>query len=97
MDIYTQRPVAANLYLKYGRRDISVVRALGIPIALYIKYVQEFDFLGDLCKNCKRISKLSEAEKQRSLQYYQEYGRSIVVVIHALGSPSKSIFKRWLN
>ncbi len=98
MYTYEQRMAAVKLYLQYGRRGAPVIRELGYPDRhMLVKWVKEFESSGDLHRDLKREPKFSEAEKRKALQYYQEHGQSIVVTIKALGYPSESTFKRWLN
>lgn len=90
--------MAVKLYQKYGRRVAPVIRKLGFPDRhMLVKWVKEYESTGDLHNFSKREPKFSESEKKRALQYYQEHGESIIVTIKALGYPSKSTFKRWLN
>lgn len=98
MYTYEQRIMAVKLYQKYGRRVAPVIRKLGFPDRhMLVKWVKEYESTGDLHNFSKREPKFSESEKKRALQYYQEHGESIIVTIKALGYPSKSTFKRWLN
>ena len=98
MYTYEQRILAVNLYQKYGRRVAPVIRELGFPDRhMLVKWVKEYESTGDLHNCSKREPKFSESEKKSALQYYQEHGESIIVTIKALGYPSKTTFKRWLN
>ena len=100
MYTYEQRMDAVKLYIKYGKRAAAVIRTLGYPNRhMLVKWYQEFESTGDLHQYKVRSSnsKYSEQMKQAALQYYADHGRSIVVTIEALGYPSKSTLKEWLN
>lgn len=98
MYTYEQRMAAVNLYIKYGYRVAPVIRELGYPNRhVLVKWYKEYQETGDLPKVLIRHKKHSEEEKQRALQYYLEHGRSITQTVNALGYPSQTTFKQWLN
>ena len=98
MYTYEQRLAAVKLYIKYGNRAAPVIRELGYPDRhMLVKWYKEYQETGELHKGLTRSPKYSEEEKRQALQHYLDHGRSITQTVKALGYPSQSTFKLWLN
>lgn len=98
MYTYEQRKRAVELYIKYLYKASAVIRELGYPNRhVLVKWFKEYEDTGDLHKVSVHKSKYSDMQKQKALQYYWEHGQSIKHTIAALGYPSQTVFKQWLN
>lgn len=100
MYTHEQRIIAVELYIKYCQKATPVIRELGYPNRhVLVKRFKEYDATGDLHQKSRhsKKSKFTEEEKQSTLQFYKQHGRSITLTVKILGYPGKTTFKRWLN
>lgn len=95
---YKERKKAVELYIQYGYRAAAVVRALGYPNRHTLKrWAQEFKTDKELHQGYCRVEKYTEDQKQTAITYYVEHGQCASQTVKALGYPSPTVFRRWLN
>lgn len=95
---YQEKMRSLNLYIQYNHRAVPVVRELGYPDRhMRVKWYKQYETMGTLTKEVKRRPQFSEQQKREALQYYWEYGQSIVSTIRYFGYPSATTCKSWLN
>ena len=97
-DVVSLHTRSQELYIQYGYRAAAVVRALGYPNRHTLKrWAQEFKTDKELHQGYCRVEKYTEDQKQTAITYYVGHGQCASQTVKALGYPSPTVFRRWLN
>ena len=93
------RMKAVNLYFKYDRNAAAVRRELGYPSKEALnQWVKEYESTGTLHNGyLPRPPRFTQKQKQAAVDYYLEHGRSLRGTIRALGYPSRTALRQWLD
>ena len=95
---YEERKKAVELYIQYGYRAAAVIRELGYPDRHTLKrWAREYEEDRDLHQRYRCAGKYSKEQKEAALKHYAEHGRCAAQTTKALGYPSPTVFRRWLN
>lgn len=95
---YEDRMRAVKLYIKYDKSAASVIQELGYPNRHTLKnWYLEYQQNNDLKKKSQRASKFSYEQEETAVSYYMEHGKSISRTIRALGYPSRTLLKQWIQ
>lgn len=95
---YEERKKAVDLYIQYGYRAAAVVQELGYPNRHTLKrWAREYEADKELHQGYRCVEKYTEEQKQVAIRYYVEHGRCAAQTTKALGYPSPTVFRRWLN
>lgn len=95
---YEERLRAVRLYIKLGRRMRATLVQLGYPTKNALKsWHREYERHGDLRAGYARQPRFSQAQKERAVEHYLEYGRCLAVTTRALGYPSRPVLRAWLR
>ena len=95
---YEDRLRAVRLYIKLGKRVRAAIRQLGYPTKNALKsWHREYEQHLDLHAGYARLPKFSQAQKERVVEHYLEHGHCLAVTIKALGYPSRTVLRAWLQ
>ena len=95
---YEERKKAVERYIQYGYRAAAVIRELGYPDRHTLKrWAREYEEDRDLHQRYRCAGKYSKEQKEAALKHYAEHGRCAAQTTKALGYPSPTVFRRWLN
>lgn len=98
MYTYEERKKAVDLYFKYNKSVALVRRELRYPSRgmLYL-WCKEFETNGELRNDdALHHSKYSAQQREQTIKYYLEHGRSINHTIKALGFPKRTTMRKWV-
>lgn len=95
---YEERKRAIALYIQYDHSSATAIRELGYPSrkALY-RWYREFGESGDLHRGFRKTPRYSAKQKQIAVDYYFEHGRNMSGTIRALGYPSRTMLRIWID
>lgn len=89
---------AIELYFKYGKKIVAVVRELGYPTERHLRRWIEAWKAGDgTIKSVKRKPRYSTAQKQAAVDHYLTHGRCLAFTCRELGYPCTAILNCWLD
>jgi len=95
---YEDRLRAVRLYIKLGKRVGLTIRQLGYPTKNALKHWhREYEQRLDLRAGYVRRPRYSQAQKALAVEHYLEHGRCLAATIAALGYPSRSLLRAWVQ
>lgn len=98
MHSYEDRIRAVELYFRYGKRLIVVVRELGYPSVKQLsRWVRIYEEAGDLPRELKPRKRYSHAQKVAAVEHYLTHGGCLAFTRHAIGYPSSEVLKSWIE
>jgi len=96
---YEERKKAVDLYIKYGKKAMPVIRELGYPNRHSL--VQWYK---DFVRNGKIVipilagrQKYTEAQKIEAVNFYLEHGKNIKYTRQVLGYPGTHLLSSWIS
>ena len=95
---YEDRMRAIALYVRYGQASATTIRELGYPSrkALY-RWYREYEQRGDLHVGYRQRLGYSAEQQRVAVEHYFEHGRSISATVRALGYPSRTLLRAWID
>lgn len=95
---YEDRLRAVRLYIKLGKRVGLTIRQLGYPTKNALKHWhREYEQRLDLRAGYVRRPRYSQAQKALAVEHYLEHGRCLAATIAALGYPSRTLLRAWVQ
>ena len=95
---YEDRMRAIALYVRYAQASATTIRELGYPSrkALY-RWYREYEQRGDLHVGYRQRLGYSSEQQRVAVEHYFEHGRSISATVRALGYPSRTLLRAWID
>jgi transposase InsO family protein/transposase-like protein len=89
---------AIELYFRYGKKIVAVVRELGYPTERNLRrWVREWEDNAGNLNRLPRKRRYTEAKKQAAVDHYLTHGCCLAFTRRALGYPSSTLLVRWID
>lgn len=94
-----ERKKAVDLYIQYDKQLSKTIKTLGYPSSRYTlrKWYYEFRDGCEFKDKVTRKQKYTEEQKEKAIKYYFDHGTNATNTIAALGYPSRTLLKAWID
>lgn len=96
---YEERKKAVELYIKYGKKVMPVIRELGYPNRhSLVQWYKDFVENGKVViSRSSRNQKYTEEQKIKAVNFYLEHGKNITYTKQVLGYPGTHLLSAWIS
>lgn len=95
---YEDRIRAVQLYIKYGKRTVTVIRELGYPSRKNLpRWYRAYIEAGDLPKRSRPKPRYTPEQKRTAVDHYSDHGCCLAGTRRALGYPSREVLASWVD
>jgi transposase InsO family protein/transposase-like protein len=94
-----EKTKAIELYIKYNKRNASVIRELGYPSRklLPIWYKEYIENNNSVKDKYTRKLKYSKSQRTIAVEYYLNHGKNISDTVKHLGYPCRTVLSNWIE